>query len=68
MKYWIAMTAAVVAAVGALWWMRMHPNEARAEWKRYAVEPETKDRPAKFEDLKFKPVDVRAPASREDGP
>jgi hypothetical protein len=65
MKYLIAAGFAIVAAALALWWTTMHPQDATREWKRYAVEPE-KERPAKFEDMKWKPTEVRAPASKEE--
>jgi hypothetical protein len=69
MKYYILSGCAIVVAVAALVLARMHSRpmtaaDAHAEWKRYAVEPETKVRPARFEDMKFHPgAEIRAPAS-----
>lgn len=66
MKYIIAAVLTVVAIGGALSWMHVRPQDARAEARRFAVEPETKVRPARFEEMKWHPAaDVRAPASSE---
>lgn len=67
MKYAIAAALTIVAIGGALSWMHVRPQDARAEARRYAVEPETKVRPARFEEMKWHaPADVRAPASSEE--
>lgn len=63
MKYYILAACVLLAAVVAIFTTQMQPRDAHAEWKRYAVEPETKERPARFDEMKFHPVDVRAPAS-----
>ena len=64
MKYIVAAALTLVAVGGAVSWMHMRPQDAAAEARRYAVEPETKVRPARFEDMKWHaPAEMRAPAS-----
>jgi len=64
MKYIVAAAMTFVAIGGALSWMHARPKDARAEARRYAVEPETKVRPARFEEMKWHPAaEMRTPAS-----
>jgi hypothetical protein len=67
----IAILTGVVAAAVAFGVFFVKPvktaQDAHAEWKRLAVETETKVRPAHFEKMKFDPseLEMRAPASKK---
>lgn len=63
MKFAIAAAFAIVAAVGVIMWSQSRPEDPKVAWKRTAVEPETKERPARFEAMKFTGTEVRLPAS-----
>lgn len=66
MMKFIVIGCAMIAAIGVFFYSQMQPRDPHAEWKRFAVEPETKVRPARFEEMKFQPeVDLRSPASKE---
>jgi hypothetical protein len=65
MKYYILAGCAIVAAVATLFFTHTRPQDPHAEWRKYAVEPETAVRPQRFEEMKYQPgeVEIRAPAS-----
>ena len=66
MKIKIVAGSVFVIALIAVFISQRVPSDPHKVWKRYAVETETKVRPARFEEMKFQPgVDVRAPASKE---
>jgi hypothetical protein len=64
MKLYVVGGCAVFIAIVAIFISQLKPSDPQTEWKRFAVEKETKVRPAYFEDMKFHPgATVRAPAS-----
>lgn len=71
MKYYILAGIVILAGITAVVISQNQaPQEdaAVAEWKRVAVENETKVRPSSFEELKWTPeaaVEMRAPASKK---
>lgn len=72
MKYYIAASILLAAFVLVITQTKRSPETvamlAHEEWRRNAVEPETKVRPAYFEAMKWSPkdsVEMRAPASNK---
>lgn len=71
MKYYILATCVCLMGAIAVWVSQKGDTataeqQAKAEWKYYAVETETSVRPAYFEEMKWSPdaaVEMRAPAS-----
>ena len=59
MKYLVIATCLTI--IGVAGYLKLTSQSMPAKY--YAVEMETKVRPAYFEDMQFKNVDMRAPAS-----
>lgn len=75
MKRVLFVVSVCCALAGIGWYvylLKVGPTEEQrhAEWRRHAVEPETKLRPAYFEQMKWQPgmdVEMRRPASSSRG-
>jgi hypothetical protein len=68
MKYFVVTAVALVIGFAVYYFdFKSSPDSAHAAWKRAAVETETKERPAYFEETKWKPTatEIRAPAANE---
>lgn len=67
MKYAVMILIAAVLGVASLYLVKGRARTEHEQWKYTFVEPETRERPASFEDMKFKPgsVELRAPASKD---
>ncbi len=69
MKYFVLTAAGIVVSISMVvvsqWQISRQKSDPHTEWKRLAVEPETKVRPDRFEAMKWAPeqVELRAPAS-----
>ena len=69
MKYYLIIAGALMVACAAYYYSKpdsaLTADQARAEWKRHAVEAETKVRPPHFEDMKYNAgAEMRMPASQ----
>lgn len=70
MRFFVLTASGIVLSLTMValshWSLQRSKPDPKTEWKRLAVEPETKERPQRFEGMKWRAegVELRAPASK----